>query len=81
MFHQLLLKKRVTRIRLLSLDTQANFYARFPFIGKFRVCEHDMSCALEINNNGGIKRGFGILLFNHYQSASGHQIWQAGALP
>ena len=35
---------------------------------KFRMCEHGMPCALEINSNDGSKRG--ILPFNHNKHIS-----------
>ena len=50
MFYLLLPNKCVTRIGLISLDTMANVFVSVPFIAKFRVGEHNMSYALEINN-------------------------------
>ena len=44
----------LTKIGCLSLDTLANYCV---YALKFCVCEHDMSCTLEINSNGGSKRG------------------------
>ena len=37
----------VGRIKLLSLDTQANVFIKATLIVKFRMCEYDMPCALE----------------------------------
>ena len=37
-----------------SLDTPASYCA---YVLKHRVCEHDMSCALEISSNEASKRG------------------------
>ena len=37
----------VTRIRLLSLDALANAFVKATVIVKFRMCEYDISCALE----------------------------------
>ena len=37
----------VTRIRLLSLDAQANAFIKATVIVKFRMCEYDIPCALE----------------------------------
>ena len=37
----------VTRIRPLSLDTQANIFVKATLIVKFRMCEYDIPCALE----------------------------------
>ena len=38
---------RVARSGLLSLDTLANVFVKAIFIVKFRMCEQDVSCALE----------------------------------
>ena len=64
-FHHSLPRKRVTRIRLISLDTLANIFLAVLFIVKFRVCEFEMPYTLEINSNGGIKLAGGIFFFNH----------------
>ena len=45
----------MTRIGPISLDTRANNFVSVLFIVKFRVCDHDMPCALVINSNGGTK--------------------------
>ena len=46
----------MTRIRLSSLDTLANVFISVFFIVKFRVCEHNMPCTLQINSKDGIKQ-------------------------
>ena len=53
-FHYLPMK-RVTRIGFSSLDILANVF-NVLFVAKFRVCEHNVLCDLEINSNGSIKR-------------------------
>lgn len=62
--HHLLPQKLVTRIELISLDTLANIFIKFPVIIIFRVCEHDMLCTSEMSSNYGIKRACGVLLLN-----------------
>ena len=42
----------MTKIGGPFLDTPANY---FVYVLKFRMCEHDMPCAIEINSNGGPK--------------------------
>ena len=37
----------MTKIRLLSLDTQANVLVKVTLITKFRMCQYDISRALE----------------------------------
>ena len=37
----------VARIKLLSLETQANVFFKATLIVKFRMCEYDIPCALE----------------------------------
>ena len=37
----------VARIKLLSLDTQANVFVKATLIVKFRLCEYDIPCTLE----------------------------------
>lgn len=37
----------MTRIRLLSLDTQANVLVKVTLITKFRMCQYDIPRALE----------------------------------
>ena len=46
----------VTRIKLLSLDTQANVFVKATLIMKFRMCGYDIPCALRENSNGRFKR-------------------------
>ena len=35
------------RIKLLSLDSQANVFVKATLIAKFLMCEYDIPCALE----------------------------------
>ena len=37
----------VARIKLISLETQANVFFKATLIVKFRMCEYDIPCALE----------------------------------
>ena len=37
----------VTRIKVLSKDTQANVFIKVTLIVKFRMCEYDIPCALK----------------------------------
>ena len=37
----------MTRIKLVSLDTQANVFVKATLIVKFRMCEYDIPRALE----------------------------------
>ena len=37
----------MTRIKVLSMDTQANVFVKATLIVKFRMCEYDILCALE----------------------------------
>ena len=53
-FRQSFLCTCITKIRKPSLYTLANYCA---YILKFPMCEHGMPCAVEINSNGGSKRG------------------------
>ena len=53
-FRQLLFWTCVTKIGSLSLNTPTNYCV---YVLKFCMREHGMSCALEINSNGGSKRG------------------------
>ena len=53
-FRQLFLCTCVTKIGRPSLDTPTNYCV---YVLKFCMCEHGMPCALEINSNGGSKRG------------------------
>lgn len=48
-FRQLFLQTYVTKIGSTSLVKQADYCV---YVLKFYVCKHDMSCALEISNNG-----------------------------
>ena len=57
MFYHSLPRKHVTRIGLFSLDTLTNVFASVFFIVQFRVCDHNMPCALEINCNNGPYEG------------------------
>ena len=53
-FSQLLLSTCVTKIGSPSLDTQTDYCV---YVLKFRACEHGKPYDLEINSNGGLKRG------------------------
>ena len=44
----------MTKIESPSLDTLTNYCV---YVLKFRVCEHGMSCTLEIKSTGKFKRG------------------------
>ena len=55
---------------------------------KFCVCEHGMPCVLEINSNGGLKRGHVKYwpsttkkAYLHYHNGYGCQTWQSCDLP
>ena len=53
-FGQLLLQIYVIKIESPSLVTSTNYCT---FVWKFCLCEHGMSCTLELNSNSGYKRG------------------------
>ena len=46
----------MANFELISLDTMANLFVTVLFIVKFRVYDHHMSCALEINSNDEFQR-------------------------
>ena len=52
MFNNSLTRKSVTMIGLMSLYFMASVFVSVLFIAKFRLCKHNMPCALEINSNG-----------------------------
>ena len=37
----------MTRIKVLSMDTQANVFVKATLILKFRMCDYDIPCALQ----------------------------------
>ena len=58
------------------------------YLLKFRVSEHGMPCVLEINSNGGLKRGHVKYwpsttkkAYLHYHNGYGCQTWQSCDLP
>ena len=55
----------MNRIELVSLGAKVNVFDSMLFIVKYCICEYGMIFTLDINSNDGIKRVYGILLFNH----------------
>ena len=75
----------MTKIGSPSSDTPANYCF---YVLKFRVREHGMPYALEIDSNDGLKRGMWNLdpqplktSYLHYHNVCGHQTLQVANLP
>ena len=72
---------RVTKIESPSLDTPENYCV---YVLKFRMWEHGTPCVLEINSNGGSKRGHVEscpLTTTNIISPPPQALWQGDGLP